>query len=293
MTEGKNKKIKGLLIFLLTYIFAFGVGLLSYIILSKFELDILLTLFLADVIATIFVYIVGLFLNTASMYDPYWSVQTVFIYIPLMIKYQAYNIGTFIYLAAILFWSIRLTINFIKGFDDISYIDWRYNMLKEKTGSLYQIVNLTGIHLFPTVIVFLASIPAYLYIINGFEFEPLNLIGIAVMVFATLIELISDNDMRRFKTIRTSNREIINNGLWKHSRHPNYFGEILFWYGVAFVLIFSNLSLWYTIIGAFLNTLLFIFISVPMEENHLKEYKEGFDEYKKKNVFLPINIFNK
>ena len=90
MTEGKSKKIKGLLIFLLTYIFAFGVGLLSYIILSKFELDILLTLFFADVIATIFVYIVGLFLNTASMYDPYWSVQTAFIYIPLMIKYQAY-----------------------------------------------------------------------------------------------------------------------------------------------------------------------------------------------------------
>ena len=113
------------------------------------------------------------------------------------------------------------------------------------------------------------------------------------MVFATLIELISDNDMRRFKTVRTSNKEIINIGLWKHSRHPNYFGEILFWYGVAFVLIFSNLSLWYTIIGAFLNTLLFIFISVPMEENHLKEYKDDFDEYKKKNVFLPINLFNK
>ena len=166
-------------------------------------------------------------------------------------------------------------------------------MLREKTGSLYQIVNLAGIHLFPTVIVFLASIPAYLYIINGFEFEPLNLIGIAVMVFATLIELISDNDMRKFKAVRTSNKEIINIGLWKHSRHPNYFGEILFWYGVAFVLIFSNLSLWYTIIGAFLNTLLFIFISVPMEENHLKEYKDDFDEYKKKNVFLPINIFNK
>ena len=293
MTEDKSKKIKGLLIFLFTYIFAFGVGLISFIILSKLELDILLTLFLTDVIATIFVFIVGLFLKTASMYDPYWSVQTAFIYIPLMIKYQAYNVGTFVFLAAILFWSIRLTINFIKGFDDISYIDWRYKMLKEKTGSLYQIVNLAGIHLFPTVIVYLASIPAYLYIINGFEFEPLNLIGIAVMVFATLIELISDNDMRRFKAVRTSNKEIINIGLWKHSRHPNYFGEILFWYGVAFVLIFSNLSFWYTIIGAFLNTLLFIFISVPMEENHLKEYKDGFDEYKKKNVFLPINIFNK
>ncbi|MBP5343179.1 DUF1295 domain-containing protein [bacterium] len=290
----KRKKINGLLIFLITYIFAFGVGLLSYYLFDSYNLDELMSIFLADTVATIFVFIVGIFLKTASMYDPYWSVQTVFIYIPLMIKYQAYNFGSFLFLAAIMFWSVRLTINFIKGFDNISYIDWRYKMLKEKTGPFYQAVNLLGIHMVPTVVVFFASVPAFLYVINGCVFEPLNLIGIFTMIMSTVIELVSDNDMRRFKAIRSSNKEIINIGLWKHSRHPNYFGEIMFWYGVAFTFVFSNINLFYALLGAVLNTLLFIFISVPMEENHLKNYKEGYEEYKKRtNVFLPINIFNK
>ena len=256
-------------------------------------MDELLALFLADTVSTVVVFIVGVIVGSASIYDPYWSVQTVFIYIPLMIKYNNFSVGAFIYLFAILFWSVRLTINFIKGFDDLSYIDWRYKMLKEKSGPFYQIVNFTGIHMFPTIVVFLASIPAYLYIMNDMTFEPLNIIGLLIMTFATIIELVSDRDMRKFKEVRTSNKEIINIGLWKYSRHPNYFGEIMFWYGVALTFILSNIGMWYSIIGAVLNTLLFIFISVPMEENHLKEYKEGFEEYKKKNVFLPIHLFNR
>ena len=293
MTDEKRKKINGLLVFLIVYIAAFIAGLLSYLLFFNEKMDELLALFLADTVSTVVVFIVGVIVGSASIYDPYWSVQTVFIYIPLMIKYNNFSVGAFIYLFAILFWSVRLTINFIKGFDDLSYIDWRYKMLKEKSGPFYQIVNFTGIHMFPTIVVFLASIPAYLYIMNDMTFEPLNIIGLLIMTFATIIELVSDRDMRKFKEVRTSNKEIINVGLWKYSRHPKYFGEIMFWYGVALTFILSNIGMWYSIIGAILNTLLFIFISVPMEENHLKEYKEGFEEYKKKNVFLPIHLFNR
>ncbi len=293
MTDEKRKKINGLLVFLIVYIAAFIAGLLSYLLFFNEKMDELLALFLADTVSTVVVFIVGVIVGSASIYDPYWSVQTVFIYIPLMIKYNNFSVGAFIYLFAILFWSVRLTINFIKGFDGLSYIDWRYKMLKEKSGPFYQIVSFTGIHMFPTIVVFLASIPAYLYIMNDMTFEPLNIIGLLIMTFATIIELVSDRDMRKFKEVRTSNKEIINIGLWKYSRHPNYFGEIMFWYGVALTFILSNIGMWYSIIGAILNTLLFIFISVPMEENHLKEYKEGFEEYKKKNVFLPIHLFNR
>ena len=77
-------------------------------------------------------------------------------------------------------------------------------------------------------------------------------------------------------------KEIINIGLWKYSRHPNYFGEICFWYGVAFTYIFNDFSSnWFTIIGALLNNALFLGISIPLAEKNLKTYKEGFEEYKK------------
>ena len=141
----------------------------------------------------------------------------------------------------------------------------------------------------PTFVVFFASVPSFLYVINNNSFELLNLIGIAVMILGTMLELVSDFNMAKFKKERKGRDEIIHVGLWKYSRHPNYLGEIMFWYGVALVFILSNLSLWYVIIGAILNTLLFLFISIPMAENHLKSYKSGFEEYKKRTrMLLPI-----
>lgn len=283
-----NKKVKGLIILLLAYLGAFAIGYASYLLLEDY-LKPIINLLVADVVSTIYIWFIGIIYKTASIYDPYWSVQTVVIYVALMIGYRSFNLGSILYLLCMLFWAIRLTYNFIYGFNDISYIDWRYSSIKNKTGKLYQIVSLLGIHLVPTFIVFFASIPSFLYIINGQEFSLLQLIGLAIMILGTMLELISDYSMATFKKVRKSKDEIINVGLWKYSRHPNYLGEILFWYGVALVFILNNLNMWYVIAGAILNTLLFLCVSIPMAENHLKSYKKGFDEYKKKTrMLLPI-----
>ena len=65
----------------------------------------------------------------------------------------------------------------------------------------------------PTLIVYFASIPAFLYLINGNDFSYLNLIGLIIMVIATFIELLADLDMKKFKEVRTSKNQIINIGL--------------------------------------------------------------------------------
>lgn len=283
-----NKKTKGLLILLFSYIIAFIIGLISFKLFED-NVPIIWNILIANVVSTIVIYIIGCIYKTASIYDPYWSIQTVVIYICLMIYYKTINVGNVIFLICILFWAIRLTYNFIHGFNDISYIDWRYKMLKEKTNKLYPIVNLLGIHLVPTLIVYFASIPSFLYVINNNDFEIVNVGGLLIMILATLLELISDYNMIQFKKVRKDKNEIINIGLWKYSRHPNYLGEILFWYGVALTFILSNISLWYVIIGAILNTLLFVFISIPMAENHLSSYKENYSDYKQKTrMLLPL-----
>ena len=192
-----RKKIIGLLILLLIYVLAFIVGAISFILLKEY-VPLMINLFISDVIATIVIWIVGIFLKTASIYDPYWSVQTVVIYISLMVMFDNYNIGTLLYLSFIMFWAVRLTYNFIKGFNDLSYIDWRYRNIKEKTKSMYQFVSLLGIHLVPTIIVFLASVPSFLYVINNNKFEAINIIGLSIMLFATIIEMIADNNMHTF-----------------------------------------------------------------------------------------------
>ena len=290
------KKVHGLLILLVSYILAFSLGLLvTHLLINK--LPLLLAVFIGNVAATILIWFVGVLFHTASTYDPYWSVQTVLIGISLLIHYNNWNVGNILFLLCLSFWAFRLTYNFLYTFNDISYIDWRYKMLKAKTGRCFQLVNLLGICLVPTIIVYSASIPMFLYIINNRQFEFYNLIGLIIMIIGTILELISDKNMARFKNIRKNNSEIINIGLWKYSRHPNYLGEILFWYGVAFVFIISpsfSLNYWYAILGTLLNTLLFLFISIPLAENHLKAYKSGFEQYKKKTrMLLPIKKHDK
>lgn len=280
-----NKKLKGLLILLFIYLIAVIVGILCFnLFLDK--MNIYLNILLCNVIATIVVWFGGVICKTASVYDPYWSVQTVLIGLGLMIYFERFNLGTILFLATILVWAIRLTYNFITTFNDLSYIDWRYKKIKEKTGKIYQIVNLLGICMVPTLVVHFASLPFFVYIIQGYDFSLWSLIGIAVMLLGTGLEFISDINMHKFQETRISKQQIINVGLWKYSRHPNYLGEILFWYGVGLFIIGPNLSLWYLFIGAVLNTLLFLFISIPLAENHLATYKENYSEYKKRTRML-------
>ena len=293
-----NEKCKGLIIVLLSYLIALGFGLFSYLTLNDTNImkdspekyRQLVIIFICDVISTVVIWCIGVIINTASIYDPYWSVQTPIIIICLLIKYKNLNVGNLIYLELILFWGIRLTYNYTKTFHDISYIDWRYKQIREKTGKLYQVVNLLGICLFPTIIVYAASIPSFLFVIDNLNFEYIQIIGYAIILISVCIEMKADIDIHEFKKIRNDRNEIIRIGLWKYSRHPNYFGEICFWYGVAMVYVFCDFTKnWYYIFGAVLDNALFLGISIPLAENNLKTYKDGYDEYKKNtSMLIPI-----
>ncbi len=281
-----KKKTIGLLLLLLVYILASTLGVLSFILL-KDKLDFLVNVLVADVIATVFVWLCGLLLKTASTYDPYWSLQTLVIYVGLLIYFNNWNLFTIIPLVAIAIYSIRLTANFAIGFHDLSYVDWRYKMLASKSGKLFQLVNLFGICMFPTMVVYSASIPLFFYAsLNTFSY--LDFIGSGVILFGVILELISDIQMKIFIKNRQSRDEVINVGLWNFSRHPNYLGEIIIWFGVAFILVISNIQYWYFIAGALINLLMFLVISIPMEEKHMKEYKPAINEYIKTTSCLLI-----
>ncbi len=275
-----KNKIIGLTVLFFVYIAAAVIGGLLFVVFKNAGMNDYFAVLLADIAATIFVWLMGLLFKTASMYDPYWSLQTLCIYLALLIYHNNWNLGTILLLVVIVIYSVRLTTNFIIGFDSLAYVDWRYKMLHEKSGKLYPLVNLLGICMFPTIVVYLCSLPTIVYANIG-SFAYWDIIGLSIVLLGVLLEFISDIQMKKFIKVRTSRNEVINIGLWKYSRHPNYLGEILIWFGVAAVLIIGHFSYWYFFIGAIINLLMFLFISIPMEENHLKEYKENYDDYLK------------
>ena len=97
---------------------------------------------------------------------------------------------------------------------------------------------------------------------------------------------IADIQMHKYRKNRNS--AFIRVGLWKHSRHPNYLGEILMWWGVALAVVCAAPNAWYLIAGAIANTVLFFSVSIPMADKR-QSRKDGFAEYKKQTrMLLPI-----
>jgi steroid 5-alpha reductase family enzyme len=97
---------------------------------------------------------------------------------------------------------------------------------------------------------------------------------------------IADIQMHKFRKNR--NGSFIRVGLWKYSRHPNYLGEILMWWGVGLSVVFACPSAWYLLVGAIANTVLFLVVSIPMADKRQSK-KDGFVEYKKQTrMLLPI-----
>lgn len=281
------KRFIGLSALLLVYSLAIVLGIFLYIVLTNNGMNDYFAVLIADVAATVLVWLSGVILKTASAYDPYWSLQTLVIYLSLLIKNNNWHVGTILLLVVLVLYSARLTINFIVGFHSLGYVDWRYRMLKEKSGKFYQAVNLLGICMFPTLVVYLATLPVIVYA-SITDFSILDIIGLSIITLGTLLELIADTQMKAFVKIRKDRSEVLNRGVWKYSRHPNYLGEISIWFGVALTLILSHFNYWYFFVGAIINLSMFLFISIPMEEKHFKEYKPDYEQYKKETHMLLI-----
>lgn len=281
------KRFIGLSALLLVYTLAIALGIFLYIVLANNGMNDYFAVLIADVAATVLVWLSGVILKTASAYDPYWSLQTLVIYLSLLIKNNNWHVGTILLLVVLVLYSARLTINFIVGFHSLGYVDWRYRMLKEKSGKFYQAVNLLGICMFPTLVVYLATLPVIAYA-SITDFSILDIIGLSIIALGTLLELIADAQMKAFVKNRKDRSEVLNRGVWKYSRHPNYLGEISIWFGVAFTLTLSHFNYWYFLVGAIINLSMFLFISIPMEEKHFKEYKPDYEQYKKETHMLLI-----
>ena len=254
---------------------------------------ILIKVLLLDVIATVFIFIMSCIFKNSSIYDPYWSVAPIAMSISFLYLTNNFNTWSIILVILICLWGLRLTINWASRFNNLRHQDWRYTHFKNKFPKLYPLLNFFGIHLMPTIVVAVAMIPAFSFIGDvtkaGYEPSFMTIIAYLVIVLAILIESIADLQMTMFKRIPSNTGLVMMQGLWKNSRHPNYFGEILFWFGV-FLVHFSvknaNPLLVFCPLVVFV---LFQFVSIPMMDKRQLNSKPAFKEYMEStNPLLPI-----
>ena len=282
MNKVRDNKALGILIITVIYIAASFLGIWLYFLLP---FSFWLSLLIADVVSTIFVFSFSVVFRNASVYDPYWSVQPIVILVCFAWHYKLTS-ASILLLSSIIFWGIRLTGNWAYVFGGLNHQDWRYTKLKEDNGKLYPLINFAGIHMVPTLIVYMCTLPAVYVVITELDANAGSYIGMAVCIGAATLQLVADTQMHKYRA--SGEHGLIRTGLWKYARHPNYLGEISMWWGVAIQALSVMPERWWLIAGAVANTILFFTVSIPMADKRQSK-KPGYAEYKKSTrSLLPI-----
>ena len=283
-------KQAGLIICLFAYLVA---GMMVWLVYDAISISHpILVVLILDIIATLVVFLFSVVFNNSSLYDPYWSVAPPIIFLFWIFHEQtleALTLMQVLILSLVGFWSLRLTLNWITRWRGIKDEDWRYISFRFRYQEQYWIVSLMGIHLFPTIIVFLACLSIYpALVLHEGSMGLMEWIAVGITLIGILYETISDWQLRNYRRDK-SNCDFQNAGLWKYSRHPNYFGEVMFWIGLFLFSTGMDKAYWWILPGPLLMILMFYFISIPMIDKRMLRRRTGYRDYlKQTSSMIPL-----
>jgi steroid 5-alpha reductase family enzyme len=281
----RDSRAAGVVISAATYLVAFAAAVA--VVKAVGPLHPLLEVGLGTLTATVVVFAVSVATDNSSVYDPYWSLQ------PLAIAgyylWTGRGVGPRDVLVTVLvfLYALRLTANFYRGWPGLSKEDFRYEEFRRRTGRLHWPVSFFGIHLFPTVMVYLGCLP--LYAVAWAPAGPLRwLDALAALVVAGAIALafVADEQLRGFRRDPRNRGQSIRTGLWARSRHPNYLGEICTWWGLWVFALAAGAGWWWTGVGALAITVMFVVVSVPMMEKRALASRAGYADYRRSTPML-------
>lgn len=247
------------------------------------------TLIVALIASLIYIslwYVLALRIKRIDIVDSAWGLGFVYIGLMSLLVQPTYGVVQTLTLALVAIWGVRLfahiTARNIKKTEDMRYVEYRRTW-----GNKFKLKAFTNIYLVQGLLIVLVSMPI-IAIMNhpSSEFNSLLVAGFAVWIFGILFEIVADHQLRQFLKTRQKG-QIMQGGLWKYSRHPNYFGEITCWWGASIVAL--GLGAWWGFIGALTITYLIVKVSgLPPLEKHYAKNKE-YQQYKRKtSALIPL-----
>ncbi len=258
---------------------------LAYIVTKNFNFDGWLYILVWHVSATLIIFLFSNVHKNSSIYDPFWHVAPIPIVFYIAKQSSLPTLELNLVLAAFLFWALRLTYNWYLNWNNLDHEDFRYIDLKNNNKFMAFINDLFGIHLIPTLIVNVSLYPIYVAL-NSESLNELVYVGFVIIIIAVVIQYISDDQMRKFRKDKSNLGKTMKYGLWKYSRHPNYLGEVSFWFGIYIFALASGLTTIWLLACPIVMLALFVFISCPMMDNRSLKRRSEYKEYMDKTPQL-------
>lgn len=233
-------------------------------------------------------WIISVVINNASIVDIVWGAG--FAINSWVLAFTIEGDGGRQVLMAILvgLWGVRLASYLAKrnlGHGE----DWRYVAMRKKIGKKFPLVSLVTVFGLQGVLMWTVSLPVMFANADASpSIGPLAVIGIMVWLTGFAFESIGDYQLARFKKDPNNSGKVMDQGLWSLTRHPNYFGDALLWWGIGIVAAETGSGV-IGFIGPVVMTYLLMRVSgVPMLERSLNKRREGYADYvARTSAFIP------
>lgn len=249
------------------------------------------TVFLATAVAAVIsftaLWVISIAVRDSSIVDPFWG--PAFVIAAWTAYLSADDPGGRGLVVALLVtvWGLRLGLhlaarNLGKG------EDFRYQAFRRRWGSRYWIVSLGTVFLLQAGLMWVVSLPVQVAMVDGGTLGPVAWLGLALWGTGIFFETVGDWQLQRFKRDPANRGAVMDRGLWRYTRHPNYFGDFAVWWGHFLVAVATWSSGW-TVVGPIvMSTLLLRVSGVTLLEKSITTRRPGYEDYiRRTNAFFP------
>jgi steroid 5-alpha reductase family enzyme len=250
--------------------------------------DVIVGVALAIVVVMVATWIVSLVLRNASIVDIVWGAGFV------VVAWVAATIGdgnpsrSNLITAMVTIWGLRLT-GYLWWRNHGHGEDFRYKSMRKRRGDAFPMTSLVTVFGLQGAVMFVVSMPVQLAATPA---EPdigwLAVVGVALWGIGLFFETVGDAQLSRFKANPDSAGTVMDRGLWRYTRHPNYFGDFCVWWGI-FLVAAEVTDARFAVFGPLVMTFMLMRVSgVPMLERSLKKRREGYADYiARTSAFFP------
>lgn len=283
----KLNRTQSILLSIFIYILAAWVAVLAGRLFSGYHPLVMIAA--GDLAATILVFIFSMILNNSSAYDPYWSVKPLVIVLAFFFLFNPdpVNDRQWIVMAGVFLYALRLTSNFYRDWPGFSHEDWRYAGFRYRFGKNYWPISFLGIHLFPTVMVYLGCLALYpVMSYQGGFLGAWDAAGTFILFGSVAVAYVADEQVRKWRKKPENKGKTMMTGLWRISRHPNYVGEMLTWWGLFCFALAVDTAYWWMIVGPVSITVMFLAASIPMIEKRHMDRRTDYLAYKARTKMI-------
>lgn len=248
------------------------------------------TLVLAGLVVLLYmvsIWLVSLAIRDSSIVDIFWGPGFVLVAWAVFVGTGQQSTRTLLLLALVTVWGLRLggyllIRNWGQG-EDFRYARWR-----DEAGHSWWWRSFFKVNALQGVVMLIVSVPVIYGIQAGGEIGLLDALAALVWLVGFTFEVVGDWQLSRFKADPANKGQVMDRGLWRYTRHPNYFGDAAAWWGHYLVALAAGG--WWTIFSPALMTFLLMRVSgVAMLEQSLKESKPKYADYiKRTSAFFPL-----